>query len=485
MSSLEGGSLLLDPAITPGGGGGPRAAGAESAPVPWDTVVRFGRDYGYPLLLAALVVTAVFLLITFVVARRRGRVDKWVATLSGYAVLALSAEGMWGVARERLRLPVVLAAAVFFVAEAAMVSSALQAARHYEATTVRDPSGRVITPGHPGKHGRAVWIIAAVAGLIVAANSKNLVEAPLRLALPLAAAMLWWNALTAEGSGRPESSSWRWTPRRFLLWIGALEPGERDMVAVDRDRRVGTMTAVAHRLHAAPEGSRGRRRAVARLRRLALEADEEMIEAVRRRVRLVHEVEALTAPQRAPVGSAPVGSALAGSVTAPAAPSATATPSGAPPVVPAELVVPAEPGRPVAPNEAAAPRPPAATADQPPAPARAERRRNGPGTPRPSDAELMPRLRELPQPVTVTAVMRELGVGANRARRLLAEAGLRAPSGTDAASPDTGSPDAASTAARPLHAVHDPAGEPRPAPPHDQPADGATAREGDRARARV
>ncbi|MGH3489766.1 MAG: response regulator transcription factor [Actinopolymorphaceae bacterium] len=110
-------------------------------------------------MLGGLVVTAIFLTVTLVAAHRRGHTNQWVARVASVAVLALSAEGMWMVARERLHLPVVLAAAVFFVAEALMVSAALQARRHYERTTEHDPDGRLIRPGHPGPHGRAVWVI--------------------------------------------------------------------------------------------------------------------------------------------------------------------------------------------------------------------------------------------------------------------------------------------------------------------------------------
>jgi hypothetical protein len=246
-----------------------------------DQLAAFWRDHGYQAVLAALAVVALALAVALWRSWRRGRVDRWVASLAGFAVLGLSAEGMWVVARERLHLPVVLAAAVFFVAEAAMVSSAMQANRHYA------------QHHHPGKHGRAVWVIATVAGVIVAFNSKSWVEAPLRLALPLAAAYLWWNALTADGIEASERSSWRWTPRRLLLWLGAIEPGERDAVTIDRDRRIAAMTVVAHRVH---RGGRLASWHEARLRRLALAADDGMVAEVRARVDRVHRIKELTAP---------------------------------------------------------------------------------------------------------------------------------------------------------------------------------------------
>ncbi|MEQ7127421.1 hypothetical protein ABN034_23125 [Actinopolymorpha sp. B11F2] len=261
-------------------------------PTDLDTLTAVWRAHGYQLVLVGLVVTAIFLIVTLVAAHRRGHTNQWVARVASVAVLALSAEGMWVVARERLGLPVVLAAAVFFVAEALMVSAALQARRHYERTTERGTDGRLIRPGHPGPHGRAVWVIAAVAGGIVALNSKSAVEVPLRLALPLAAAYMWQLALTADGTTRP-AGAWRWTPRRLLVRLGAIDPTEQDLTTADRERRTATMTVAARRIHSGawPAGWH-----LIRLQRLAANADPAMVAEVARRVRQAHRIRELTDP---------------------------------------------------------------------------------------------------------------------------------------------------------------------------------------------
>ncbi|MEQ7008494.1 hypothetical protein ABN028_20170 [Actinopolymorpha sp. B17G11] len=261
-------------------------------PTDLDTLTAVWRAHGYQLVLVGLVVTAIVLTLTLVVAHRRGHTNQWVARVASVAVLALSAEGMWVVARERLHLPVVLAGAVFFVAEALMVSAALQARRHYERTTERDTDGRLIRPGHPGPHGRAVWVIAAVAGGIVALNSKSAVEVPLRLALPLAAAYMWQLALTADGTTRP-AGAWRWTPRRLLVRLGAIDPTEADLTTADRERRTTTMTVTARRVHS---GARPAGWHLMRLQRLAANADPAMVAEVARRVRQAHRVRELTDP---------------------------------------------------------------------------------------------------------------------------------------------------------------------------------------------
>lgn len=271
-------------------------------------IAAFLHKFGYPVLLATLVLVALVLVVLLVRAVRRGRADRWVSNVAGVAVLALSAEGMWAVAREKLHLPALLAACVFFVAEAAMLSSAMQANRHQarhiglrmqaEAATgpERDRLLGEARRWNPAKHARAVWIIAAGAGVIVSLNSHSLVEVPLRLALPLLAAYLWWNSLTDGGVTRDaDPSSWRWTPRRLLLWIGAIEAGERDAVEINRERRIGAMTTVARRLH---RGGPLHRVHESRLERLALAADAGMVREVRERVDRVCRIKELTAPTR-------------------------------------------------------------------------------------------------------------------------------------------------------------------------------------------
>lgn len=258
------------------------------------TVLTFAAEHRNELVLIALALTAAVLVIAVIRAIRRGRADKLVATITGFTVLALSAEGMWVVATERLGLPPILAGSVFFVAEAAMLSSAMRASRQYAQTTIRDAAGNIVKAGNPGKHGRAVWVIAAVTGGIVTLNSHSVVEVPLRLALPLGAAYLWWNALTADGVTEGEKSSWRWTPRRVLLWLGAIEAGERDARQINRDRQIMAMTALARRVH-----RRGRFAGwhEARLERLALLADDGMVAEVQRRVWRSKWIKELTDPQ--------------------------------------------------------------------------------------------------------------------------------------------------------------------------------------------
>lgn len=256
---------------------------------------RFWAGHGSLIVLAALGAVALFMLVSLLVSWRLGRFNRWVSLVSGVAVLGLSAEGMWMVAVQRLHLAPELAVCVFFVVEALMLNSATHAREYYQATTVRDSDGKIVKPGRPGKHGRAVWIIAAVGGTVVAFNAHSVTEFVLRLALPLGWALMWWNELTQDGTSESEERSrWRWTPRRLLLRLGAIEPGDRDMKTINRDRLRTAMTELRCELEAAP--AKKRDKIERRLRKLARDAGDDDIAEVGRRVTRVEQVRSLTAP---------------------------------------------------------------------------------------------------------------------------------------------------------------------------------------------
>lgn len=208
--------------------------------------------------------TATVAALTFALYRtwRAGRIDRWVTALAWIAAFGFSAEGMWVVATQEAQVPPLVAVGVFFVAEAFQLSSMLQAARRY----AKD--------GHPGKHGRAVWIIAVAAGTVVAFAAHNPAEALLRFLIPLGAALLWWNTLTDEGLAKPQGR-WRWTPSRLLEWAGAIEPDTaRDLTEVARERRVAVLVAAGVRAEADawPRWWHARR-----LTKLAMAADPGMV----------------------------------------------------------------------------------------------------------------------------------------------------------------------------------------------------------------
>lgn len=253
--------------------------------------------YGGTLLLAGMGAALAFMIGSFLIARRKGHTERWVSTITSVVVLGFMSEGMWEVAREKLHLPPHLAIFLFFVAEAMFVTAAMHARRHYRDTTewsAPDDEGhrRIVTHGHPGKHGNAVWVVAISSGLIVASNSTSLGEVLLRFALPVGAAYMWWSELTADGTGRP-TGTWRWGIRRILVRIGAIDPSGAHLDEVDRERRVVALVVTATRVH---DGARPVAWHKSRRARLLRSSDAETVAEAARRLRVIHRADDLLDP---------------------------------------------------------------------------------------------------------------------------------------------------------------------------------------------
>lgn len=206
--------------------------------------------------------------------------------------VALSAEGMWEAATEALHLAPYQALLLFAFAELSMLRAARRART------------KVGAGKRPGVYGQIVWGVALAAGLIATTNAPNLTEHMIRLGAPLLVAWQWWadlaDALRERTAGKPQQrSSWIWTPRYIGIQLGLIRAGEQDLVQVDHNRRIHRLTVTAHRLH---HGSRWLARwRRARLRRLALQADDAMVTEARIRVARVDRIERLTHPDAAPV----------------------------------------------------------------------------------------------------------------------------------------------------------------------------------------
>jgi hypothetical protein len=220
---------------------------------------------------------AVSVLLLIWVARRVRKIvhserpDEPLSNLAMLIGLGWSSEVIWEITRTRLHFPLALTLLVFFVFEVALLLSMMRAKRH-----VKDF-------GWTGRFGTTAWTIAVLMSTVAAAASHSLAEAVLRAAIPLVVTRLWWDGVIGGAAKRPESvSSWRWTPRRLLLAIGAIEPGERDVETVHRERLTQQMTKLEFRRR---HGSkRFTERRAARLARLSLTADDAVINDVRSRV---------------------------------------------------------------------------------------------------------------------------------------------------------------------------------------------------------
>lgn len=252
-------------------------------------------------LVGVVVVLAALAWLTRRLARtvRQTRPDRWIDGLATVIGLGWSSQGMWETATRRYGVVPLLAAVLFFVFESMMVAQMLRAYRY------RDDRPR------RGRYVRAVWVIAALMGCIVAL-AEGWAQAPLRLAIPLLVAYTWWLGLTSDDDPTEKlASSWRWTPRRIGLELGLLDEGAQDARAINRGRltrRIRSLT-FADRWGSPVVGTFTRRRE--RLARMLLIADDAIIadveNALARAARIMDDqpIPDQSAPEKHPIDDQP------------------------------------------------------------------------------------------------------------------------------------------------------------------------------------
>ncbi|MFI5931265.1 hypothetical protein [Actinoplanes sp. NPDC051494] len=228
----------------------------------------------------ALTAAAGFLLLLLGIAAVRGirkvvrspRPDKLMSRALTMITLLWSGEATWELGTQVLHLPWWVVLPLLLVLEVNLAIAMVRAELHLR------------EHGHPGHYVRTAWIVAVVMGAVGAGISGSLTEALLRLAVPLLAVNTWADGVRPAPGVRTMSGSvtWRWTPRRFLLALGVIEPGERDVNTVHRERLTQQMT----RLHYLTEHGMAvlHARRCGRLARLTLAADDAMVADVRARV---------------------------------------------------------------------------------------------------------------------------------------------------------------------------------------------------------
>lgn len=233
------------------------------------------------------------------VARRVRRIaksdrpDRALSRLAMLIGLGWSSEAIWELTGRIPGFPTELRFLVFFVLEVLLVLSMIRAERH-----VREH-------GWPGRSGNTAWVVAVAMSVVAGAVSHSVAEALLRMAIPVLLTKQWWDGLFTGDVRRPEwVTSWRWTPRRLLLALGAIEPGDSDVETVHRQRLTQQMTRLEFRRR---HGStRSATRAAAKLARLSLTADDDIVADVRSRVDRASWFE----PTQAETGQGPAAGAI-------------------------------------------------------------------------------------------------------------------------------------------------------------------------------
>ena len=225
------------------------------------------------MLIVLLLASTVLLILAAIKVRTIARSDHPDEPLSNLVMLiglGWSSEAVWEITRNRLQFPLGLTLLLFFVFEALLALAMIRAKRHMREF------------GWPGRFGTTAWTVAACMSGIAAVASSSFAEAVLRMVIPLLVTKQWWDGLVGGAAKRPVgASTWRWTPRRLLLAVGAIEPGERDVQTVHRERLTQQMTTLYYKIQHGSEKLRDRR--TARLARISLTADDAIIAEVRRR----------------------------------------------------------------------------------------------------------------------------------------------------------------------------------------------------------
>ncbi|HEY9418089.1 MAG TPA: hypothetical protein VIQ30_25295, partial [Pseudonocardia sp.] len=255
-------------------------------------VVDFAQTNAQPILFGAGAVGALVGVLLIWRFLRTGHAHTRVGFLAVVLATAFAAEGMWEVATGPMGLPPLMAAGLFGMFEVVMVAQGLLA----KFKLTQNP------PGDVRRHMNFVWLVAAASGIVASTASSSIPEFLLRLCAPAVGAGIWWMGITADKpAGAVQPTSWIWTPRRIGIHLGLIQPGQQDLMQVDRDRRIDAITVTAHRLHhGSPKLTRFRK---SKLRRLALQADDAMVAEAQRRVARVHRIEKLTSPDAAPAES--------------------------------------------------------------------------------------------------------------------------------------------------------------------------------------
>jgi hypothetical protein len=251
-----------------------------------DVLARF--DWRTILLVAVPLALLAFAVVTAILPRP----DRRVTLLATVIGLGWSAQGMWDTAVHTYHVVPQLAVVLFTLFEAFLIG------RMLNANLYRHDRDRRAKPV------RFVWSLAVIMGAVVAL-AEGWQQAPLRFAVPLLVAWNWWLDLTADdemtSNGR---TSWRWTPRRLGLAIGAIQPGAKDAETIDRDTHVARMRDLAFRVQTGNAWMNDLLRRKVRLARREVAADDEMIAEVRaalaRRGAILRETPSLPPARRIP-----------------------------------------------------------------------------------------------------------------------------------------------------------------------------------------
>lgn len=228
-------------------------------------------------------VTAAILAGLILRAYRRGGIDSATMLISAPLVIGWEAEGVFEVLRST-DAHWTIALLGCFMTSMVMVNLGAKGHKHFK------------EHGTIGPNGRTVWYIAIPAGFIVALSADTASMQGMRILIPVLGATLWWSEYRPdEPQGQKKSrGSFRWTPRNFGIWIGAITPGEDDVETLHHARGVRQLVRAQYALRYGGFGTRAWRER--RLRKVARFVDDAMVQEAWEQMARVELVVEATAP---------------------------------------------------------------------------------------------------------------------------------------------------------------------------------------------
>jgi hypothetical protein len=139
--------------------------------------------------------------------------------------------------------------------------------------------------GNPGRSGVYARVVASGMSMIAVGTAHNFSEGVFRLLIPVLLILMWWDGLVGEKKldGGDEGGTFNWTPRKILIRMGAITPGNKDVKTVHREQLIQRMTDLYYAALYGPEKKRGKVKE--KLAKLTLDADDDMIQTVMAKVR--------------------------------------------------------------------------------------------------------------------------------------------------------------------------------------------------------
>lgn len=243
----------------------------------WGEVTEFWEMYSDQVMLGLGFVALGLVVASLVLFFKAKDKAKWISAFAAIVVMAWTSEALLDVALHTWKLPAGFAGVAFFVFEALLLSTLMEAERERAET------------GMPGAAAGYAFVIAVVQGGVAALGTDIFSLQVLRVTLPILAIGRWWLTLrrprttdTEEMKQRRKQreeereSTWVITPTTILTALRIKRPGKLTASDAERERVIARMAVLADAATTSPRWWRPW--VEYRLRRLARGATQSMVE---------------------------------------------------------------------------------------------------------------------------------------------------------------------------------------------------------------